>query len=225
MADYTSDINSAYADIKSAGAAIVIGKAAINGFDPVTEQSEFYEGKTSASMATADLSVTVTDMTGTFAETGLIQIGSEVISYSGNSSGVLTLTDRGFNSTTPTSHNAAETAYFLWELNESYGLLKDVKQSDIDGTNIKTGDKIFLVPSKTLTFTPDTNCRIRQGNYGWGIVDISTLEPGGDTILYYLHSRRFHQNYPNIPISMGQDKQIVVFGGINALLDGVQCVW
>jgi len=225
VADYTPEINSAYSDIMSAGAGITIGRAAITGYDPVTEQSTFYEGRVSGSMSTTDTLLTLTDMTGEFSDVGIVQIGNEVMAFSGNSSGVLSITDRGYNSTTAGSHGSGDFVYFLWELDETYGLLKDVKQSDIDGTNIKTGDKIFLVPSKSLTFTPDTNCRIKQGNYGWGIVDVATIEPGGDIILYYLRSRRFHQNYPNIPISTGQDKQFVVFDGIQTLLDGITCVW
>lgn len=125
MADYSSDIASAYNDIKEAGGEVTISHPASDGvYNPVTE--------------------------------------------------------------TRTGGTAAST-------DETYAVSKGYKEKHIDGTIVRQGDKMFLIPALLPTgdaLAVDQADKVIQGGTSWNIVNIEEVGPDGTAILYKVQARQ-----------------------------------
>lgn len=74
----------------------------------------------------------------------------------------------------------------------TYALITNYGDREIDGTNIKVGDKNFLVPALNLDIIPCATDVITEGNNTWTIVKITTIDPGGsgNELLYKIQCRK-----------------------------------
>lgn len=71
---------------------------------------------------------------------------------------------------------------------ESTGLLVGIKQRDIDGTVIKQGDQMLLMPPQGIP-QPTTSDRILIGCTKYSVEDVEAVEPAGVPALYILRVR------------------------------------
>lgn len=61
------------------------------------------------------------------------------------------------------------------------------RQSDIDGTRIKIGDKKFVV---SAGFIIDTYGKLKDGTITYEILAVDSKKPGDVTVVQFLHCRR-----------------------------------
>lgn len=70
----------------------------------------------------------------------------------------------------------------------------DYEQKEIDGTDIKSGDKQVLMFAKGVRNTPKSGNKIvelpKHGGATWNIVSVEALKPGEDVVMYTLQVRR-----------------------------------
>lgn len=63
-------------------------------------------------------------------------------------------------------------------------------QKDIDGTLIKAGDKRAMISASGIASAPDTADQVTDGSLKYSIISVSTIQPGGTPLIYYLQLRR-----------------------------------
>lgn len=71
------------------------------------------------------------------------------------------------------------------------GIDQQYKQSEIDGTLIKTGDKKILLTAET---EPEQGDYLTDGLSRWNIITITPVKPANDVLLYSLQVRLGGQN-------------------------------
>ncbi|EJJ4071334.1 hypothetical protein VQ248_004496 [Salmonella enterica] len=71
------------------------------------------------------------------------------------------------------------------------GIDQQYRQSEIDGTLIKTGDKKILLTAETA---PEQGDYLTDGLYRWNIITITPVKPANDVLLYSLQVRLGGQN-------------------------------
>lgn len=74
----------------------------------------------------------------------------------------------------------------------TYALITDYKDREIDGTNIKIGDKLFVSPALNLDIVPVATDQITEGSNSWKIINVKTIAPGGsgNEVLYKIQCRK-----------------------------------
>jgi len=76
---------------------------------------------------------------------------------------------------------------------ESYpvtGVKLRYKNTDIDGTLVKSGDLRVLLSVEGLTIVPVSTDTITISGIDWKIIDVKPLEPSDITVLYELQVRK-----------------------------------
>lgn len=71
------------------------------------------------------------------------------------------------------------------------GIDQQYRQSEIDGTLIKTGDKKILLTAETA---PEQGDYLTDGLSRWNIITITPVKPANDVLLYSLQVRLGGQN-------------------------------
>lgn len=71
------------------------------------------------------------------------------------------------------------------------GIDQQYRQSEIDGTLIKTGDKKILLTAETV---PEQGDYLTDGLSRWNIITITPVKPANDVLLYSLQVRLGGQN-------------------------------
>ncbi|EKB5404246.1 hypothetical protein OOP60_004697 [Salmonella enterica] len=71
------------------------------------------------------------------------------------------------------------------------GIDQQYRQSEIDGTLIKTGDKKILLTAETV---PEQGDYLTDGLSQWNIITITPVKPANDVLLYSLQVRLGGQN-------------------------------
>ncbi|EMD2987117.1 hypothetical protein ACK842_004598 [Salmonella enterica] len=71
------------------------------------------------------------------------------------------------------------------------GIDQQYRQSEIDGTLIKTGDKKILLTAETA---PEQGDYLTDGLSRWNIITITPVKPASDVLLYSLQVRLGGQN-------------------------------
>ncbi len=66
------------------------------------------------------------------------------------------------------------------------GIDQQYRQSEIDGTLIKTGDKKILLTAETV---PEQGDYLTDGLSRWNIITITPVKPANDVLLYSLQVR------------------------------------
>jgi len=70
----------------------------------------------------------------------------------------------------------------------------DYEQKEIDGTNIKSGDKQVLMFAKGVKYIPNTSDKLvelpKHGGKSWNIIDVESLQPGEEVVMHTLQVRR-----------------------------------
>jgi len=81
-----------------------------------------------------------------------------------------------------------------WPTQKLKMVFLDYEQKEIDGTNIKSGDKKVLMFAKGVKYQPNTSDQIvelpKHGGKTWNIVDVDKLQPGEEVVMYTLQVRR-----------------------------------
>lgn len=70
-------------------------------------------------------------------------------------------------------------------------VITDYNKNEIDGTMIKTGDRLgLLAPQTDLTRAPKTGDSVTDGGETLSIVNVLEIKPGDTTLLYKLQLRK-----------------------------------
>lgn len=69
------------------------------------------------------------------------------------------------------------------------GLTQDYTTREIDGTNIKYGDKKVLVSASNLAIAPTMNDLLIVGSLTYTVISVSALAPGEIPVLYTVQAR------------------------------------
>lgn len=200
MADYSSDIKSAYDDIKDAGVAITINRKATGTFIPSLGIQAYQTAELNANITDVDVTLTIKNSTGTFYTTGEVWIDSELISYTGISGNDLTGLTRGVDITDAAIHTEDSDVYLVSQdvSYSTYAVITDYKSHDRmisiasgvnDQSSIRLGDKKLLIPSYDLSIELDEQDIITIGSTNYMIVNIDHVAPNNDIIIYILHAR------------------------------------
>lgn len=75
----------------------------------------------------------------------------------------------------------------------TYAVIKEYSEKYIDGKMIRTGDKEFLIPSyisSKVDLVISQEHKITKGAILWNIVNIKSIAPSDDPILYKVQARR-----------------------------------
>jgi hypothetical protein len=70
------------------------------------------------------------------------------------------------------------------------GLEVSFEHKDIDGTRIKSGDKLVILAADGVLPTPNTDYKLMLGSEIWRIISSSVIQPGGVALTYELHVRK-----------------------------------
>ena len=66
----------------------------------------------------------------------------------------------------------------------------DYRNSDIDGTLVKQGDKKIYLSTDGLTVTPAASDEITLDGAVLSVIDVKPLSPGGTVVYYEIQARR-----------------------------------
>ena len=69
-------------------------------------------------------------------------------------------------------------------------VILNFKRKDVDGTLIKTGDRMALLANDALTRPPKTNDNVTDGGETYNIEDVEAVAPGDTVLLYKLQLRK-----------------------------------
>jgi len=76
------------------------------------------------------------------------------------------------------------------DLHTVTGVKLRFKNTDIDGTLVKSGDLRILLSVEGLTVIPESTDTIMISGIDWKIIDVKPLEPAEIVVLYELQVRR-----------------------------------
>lgn len=94
---------------------------------------------------------------------------------------------------TLTKYTSTGTAYAPSRSATGYGVIvviMDYRNSEIDGTLVKQGDKRIYLSTDGLTVTPATTDTITLESVVHLIIDVRPLSPGGTVVYYEIQARR-----------------------------------
>jgi len=69
-------------------------------------------------------------------------------------------------------------------------LLTNYNKRDVDGTLIKSGDKLGLLAPSGLTRAPKTDDKVTDGGESFTVKNVETIQPGDTVLLYKLQLRK-----------------------------------
>jgi hypothetical protein len=96
-------------------------------------------------------------------------------------------------STLGTYNPATDTFSTLSTYYHTFGVSKDYKQEEVDNTQVKYGDKRYIVPAYGLPrfdqYVNTNTVNIELNGQVLPVFRVKTLEPGGVALLYYFQVR------------------------------------
>ena len=94
---------------------------------------------------------------------------------------------------TLTKKASSGTAYAPTVTSTSYGVIvviMDYRNSEIDGTVVKQGDKRIYLSTDGLTVVPATSDTITLDGAVHSVIDVRPMSPGGTVVYYEIQARR-----------------------------------
>jgi len=191
MADYSKDILSAYNDIKSAGMSLTVNREATGTYIPNLGITAYATAELNADISDTVTTFTIKNESGTFYSSGSIYIDRELMSYTGVSTSGLTGVTRGVEVTDAILHLEDSDIYLVAQdtAYSTYGLITAFSLAEMSESMIKMGDKKLLIPSYGLSITPTVRDTVTINSIDFMIVNMMTLQPNNDDILYTCHIR------------------------------------
>jgi hypothetical protein len=194
MADYTSDKISAYNDIVSAGTPITFRRKNSGTYNPSLDITVAATAQLNGAIDDVATSLTISGVVGTFPTTGgTIWIDREKIYYSVLTGFVLSPVTRGYGGTENRAHLdladvylEADSAYTDYN---GYAVLTEVAEDQVEGTNIRIGDRIFIVPAYNLSIVPTQADTVLINSIEYMITIVKKIAPSDDVIIYKIYTR------------------------------------
>ena len=74
--------------------------------------------------------------------------------------------------------------------NDITGVFTSYKKTEVDGIDIKRGDKKLLVYAEGISQDLSDFDEVRDGTQDWAIIDVDTIQPSSLILIYKLQVRR-----------------------------------
>jgi hypothetical protein len=94
---------------------------------------------------------------------------------------------------TLTKYASSGTVYAPTRSSTGYGVIvviMDYRNSEIDGTLVRQGDKKIYLSTDGLTVTPAASDEITLESVVHSVIDVKPLSPGGTVVYYEIQARR-----------------------------------
>jgi hypothetical protein len=195
MADYTSDKISAYNDIVAAGTPITFRRKTTGTYNPSIDVMVAASAQLNGAINNIVNTFLLKTVTGTFPATGgTIWIDREKMYYGAYAALTMSSVTRGYGGTEERSHLDSANVYLEADATytdySSYAVITECKEDQIDGTVIRIGDRVLLVPAYNLSIVPNQADTVLIDSVEYIITLIKKIAPSNDPIIYKIFTRK-----------------------------------